>query len=251
MSMKKFFVTLILICFSLSCFVMFPACTSTVELLYEGVEEDGEIVAYSVVGVKNVKSEFDITIPYAYNDKPVVSIEDSAFKGNELLKSIFIPGTISTIGLNAFSDCSSLACITVDENNARYMSIDGNLYSKALYNKEWITLIKYSVGKREASFSVPKGVLFIDSCSCFYAIYLTDIVIPDSVQEIGALAFASCTSLKSITIGKNVGSISIAAFAGCNSLEDVYFKGSEEEWETIHIEENNTCLKEATIHYSL
>ena len=42
------------------------------------------------------------------------------------------------------------------------------------------------------------------------------------------------------------------AFYGCNSLEDVWYSGTEEDWEAIDIEENDDdfWLSEATIHYN-
>ncbi len=244
--MKKFFATLILTCLLLNCLAFLPACTGTVKLLYEEIEADGEIIAYSVVGVRNNKAEFDITIPSTYNEKPVVSIKDSAFKENKLLKSIYIAETISTIELDAFLGCSSLTNIMVDENNNYYKSIDGNLY-----DKDETEIIQYAIGSTETNFIIPEGVNVINNGCFLNAIYLTDVIIPDSMCEIGAFAFASCSLLKTVTIGKNVGVIILAAFFGCNSLENVFFKGSKEEWENISIGENNTCLTGATIHYSL
>ena len=45
-----------------------------------------------------------------------------------------------------------------------------------------------------------------------------NIVIPDSVTNIGDWAFSNCTSLKSITIPDGVTSIGDSAFEGCTDL---------------------------------
>ena len=38
----------VLTCLLLNCLAFLPACTGTVKLLYEEIEADGEIIAYSV-----------------------------------------------------------------------------------------------------------------------------------------------------------------------------------------------------------
>ncbi|MCD8025420.1 MAG: leucine-rich repeat protein [Clostridiales bacterium] len=79
---------------------------------------------------------------------------------------------------------------------------------------------------------------------------LTSITIPDSVSNIGNSAFSSCTSLASITIPDSVTSIIRYAFYNCSSLSDIYYAGSEAEWNEISIGDYNTCLTNATIHYN-
>lgn len=49
----------------------------------------------------------------------------------------------------------------------------------------------------------------------------TDVVIPDTLTEIGNNAFECCTNLKSITIPDNVTKIGDNAFANCANLKYV------------------------------
>jgi hypothetical protein len=79
---------------------------------------------------------------------------------------------------------------------------------------------------------------------------LTSITIPDSVTSIGGDAFLSCTGLTSVTIGNSVTSIGNSAFYRCTSLTDVYYTGTEKEWNAITIGSYNDPLKKATIHYN-
>ena len=79
---------------------------------------------------------------------------------------------------------------------------------------------------------------------------LTSITIPDSVTYIGSYAFYNCSSLTSITIPDSVTSITEWAFRDCSSLKDVYYTGTEQQWNSIIIGSSNFYLTNATIHYN-
>ena len=71
-----------------------------------------------------------------------------------------------------------------------------------------------------------------------------------AVETIGDYAFYNCTSLIPIVIPDSVTSIGSSAFNGCTSLSDVYYIGSEEQWNAISIDKSNSDLYSATIHYN-
>ena len=159
-------------------------------------------------GVTSIgKSAFDgctdlasITIPNS-----VTSIGDYAFNWCKSLTSITIPDSVTSIGLDVFSACTNLASINVSEKNENYSSIDG-----IFFNKNITELIKYPAAKTISKYSVP-----------------------DSVTSIGYAAFASCENLASITIPNSVTSIGLDAFMQCKNLANIYYKGTEEQWNTI------------------
>jgi len=74
---------------------------------------------------------------------------------------------------------------------------------------------------------IENGVTSIAFCA-FYADYsaLTSVTIPNSVTNIGALAFAACTSLNSIEIPNSVTDIGQLAFYDCSSLKSVIIPNS-------------------------
>ena len=63
---------------------------------------------------------------------------------------------------------------------------------------------------------------------------VTCFVFPDSIEVIEQDAAPYCTNLKTIYFGKGLKSIGNWAFFQCTSLTDIYYAGSEEEWDRIN-----------------
>ena len=177
-------------------------------------------------------------------------------------KSITIPNSVTSIGSSAFSGCSSLTSITVDEGNSKYHSAgnclietasktlvlgcknsviptDGTVTSigdsafedcsnlTSIVIPDSVTSIGYDAFEgcsNLTSIVIPDSVTSIGSSAFAYCSNLTSIVIPDSVTSIGSNAFSSCSKLKSITIGSSVTSIGENAFFGCSKLTSIVFK---------------------------
>lgn len=90
------------------------------------------------------------------------------------------------------------------------------------------------------------GKLAFEDCT-----KLTSIKLPNSVTSLGQAAFGGCSGLKEIVIPTGVTEIAYATFSDCESLTDVYYRGTEEEWNAILIDDNyNTYLTDAKIHYN-
>ena len=66
---------------------------------------------------------------------------------------------------------------------------------------------------------------------------LTSIVVPGDIETIENMTFYRCTALTSVTIPKSVTKICTKAFQKCSSLTDIYYTGTEEEWNAIEKEE--------------
>ena len=140
------------------------------------------------------------------------------------LTSITIPDSVTSIGDDAFCDCSGLTRINVSEWNTAYSSQDG-----ILYNKEQTKFI-HIPKKIQGSVTIPNGVTSIGSYAFEYCSGLTSITIGNGVTSIGSYAFYNCSGLTSITIGNSVTSIGNDAFRNCIGLTSIYYTGDIASW---------------------
>ena len=78
---------------------------------------------------------------------------------------------------------------------------------------------------------------------------LKTVTIPKSVTYLGDGAFYGCTSMGTVTIGDGIAIINNETFFNCDSLTDIYYTGSEGQWEKIVIASDNDPLWLATLHF--
>ena len=78
---------------------------------------------------------------------------------------------------------------------------------------------------------------------------ITSISIPENVTSIGNYTFRGCYNLKSITIPSSMKHIMSMAFLYCDNITDIYYYGTEAEWNLIEFGSNNGSIGKATVHY--
>ena len=76
-----------------------------------------------------------------------------------------------------------------------------------------------------------------------YTDLITRIAVTDGVTRIGSNAFSDCSNLTKVEISETVAAIGVNAFSGCGALETVVYRGSEEQWNDIVIDEGNDPLE--------
>jgi hypothetical protein len=167
------------------------------------------------------KTDENYTIPNS-----VTSIGNDAFSYCSSLTSVIIPESVISIGNDAFSFCSSLTSVTIGNS----VTSIGN---SAFYYCDKLTSViipesVISIGKRTfffcrslTSVTIPESVISIGNEAFVYCDSLTSVTIPESVTSIGTSAFSSCNSLTSVTIPESVTSIEAYTFFSCNSLTSV------------------------------
>jgi len=185
------------------------------------IAEYVEGLLYEIVGGKSVTitkyigDATSINIPSQIQRLPVTYI-DSALSGSKSLTSITIPSSVIGIGDGAFSNCSSLTNINVDNRNPVYASIDGVLFDNNIQ-----ILVRYPQGRNQRTYVIPSSVRFIGYYAFTFCKSLINITIPPSVTYIGNRAFYGCSNLTNITIPSSVNSIGILAFGNCSSLTSI------------------------------
>ena len=168
----------------------------------------------STKGANSYSGNIDIpeTVTFNSNIYPVVGIQEYAFYNSTGLKTVAIPESITSIGSEAFSGCTGLEAITVDNLNPQYASIGGLLLSK---NQK--TLL-YCPGGKSGECAVPTKVTTIANNAFLNCSNLTSVVLPDGVTSIGESAFQGCSSLASINMPASLTTIGDNAFYEARAL---------------------------------
>ena len=187
--------------------------------------------SYSVAGI-GACTDKDVIIPEFYNKMPVTCIADKAFKDCASITSITIPASVTRIGMNAFTGCTSLKYNEYD--NAMYLGNKNNPYHAVIkakstdiisckIHKDAKTIGAYSfyqctsLQTIELSNSI-KEIGAYAFCAC---IKITHIIIPDSVTKIEPMAFSNCKALTSIKLPNSITTISYCMFDYCESLKSI------------------------------
>lgn len=138
----------------------------------------------------------------------LTSIGKDAFCDCSLLKSIIIPNSVTSIEYGAFSSCRSLTGIAISNS---VTSIG-----------DWA----FSTCSSLTDITIPNSVTSIGDWAFASCYSLIDITIPNSVTTIGEHAFMYCSHLSYVTIGNSVTNIGIGAFVGCEWLSSITCLGT-------------------------
>ena len=199
------------------------ACCSSLKAFY-GKFASADNRCLIIDGVLNSFAPAGLT-EYVIPDS-VTSIGGQAFLECSNLKSVTIPNSVTSIREYAFRNCSSLTSVTIPDSvtsiGERAFQYCSNLASVTIGNSVTSIVNDAFAGCTSlTSVTIPDSVTEIGNAIFWHCSSLTSITIPDSITSIGVQAFDGCSSLTSVTIPDSVTSIGRAAFASCSSLTSV------------------------------
>lgn len=174
-------------------------------------------------------------------EEGITSIGEYAFTNCVRLSSVDIPDSVTHLESDCFHACSGLKEIKVPES-VTYIG------SSAFEDCTSLSSVK-----------LPSGITNIDRYTFLGCANLLSITLPDNISSIGVGAFYSCKKLTDISIPVSVESVGYEAFEFCENLKNVYYGGTEKQWNQIDINRsdskfeygyhNNSYLLNANIHY--
>lgn len=192
-------------------------------------------------GFKGCTALTDITF-----ETGITKIADRQFDGSPI-KSITIPGTVTTVGMSAFSDCANLTAIDLPSS---VTEIDGHAFDNCTALTA-VTLPKHLRKLGTDAFAgctalksvfIPLSLQTASSpfrnCTALTDVTFEDgrtelpdtllrgsgvrqLTVPQTVTKIGYSTFAGCTQLTAITLPAGLRELGNEAFKGCTALTGV------------------------------
>lgn len=174
-----------------------------------------------------------IKIPSSLGGKPVVGVNEWAFRGCDGIMSVSMPDTITSIGKHAFDSCSSLKSVKIGDG---VISIEQWAFSNCTSLEQ---------------VSIPASVTLIAENAFANCYRIQDVVFPGnfplssifrngyasirkavmvgSLTSIGDKVFTGCSNLEYLSIPDSVKSISNLTLKECSNLKEIilppFFRG--------------------------
>jgi len=222
------------------------------------LSEDG---SYYIVTGKAGFFAKKVNIPDEYKGKPVQEIKKKAFQNwkSTWIKEITVGKNVTTIGEDAFygpspentyyngtlEEWCNIDFYGIDSvPSADNFYVEGNKLVTELVIPESVTQVMpiFNSIKGITSIVIPDTVTSIYKASFQNCSGLKYIEIGDGLKTIGEGVFSSARKLETVVISKSVTRIDAGAFGNCDNVKQVYYEGTEDEWNKISKDWDNHWL---------
>lgn len=154
-----------------------------------------DIIGLEVTG-RGTFTGNNLIIPSMHDGLPVLGIADEAFKEDGSIIRLTIPNGVRYIGYEAFAYCRHINWVDIADS---------------------VETIGFSAFRGDN-----RDYLMATSFSC-----------PENLREVTSKMLASAIHLEWIYIPKSVTKVDLSAFTDCLALTDIYFGGTQAQWESV------------------
>ena len=141
----------------------------------------------------------NLVIPDTVKDLPVVAINTAMCVCNPVIETLEIPGTVQSVGVNAFAQCPNLRSVVIHEG---VTTLEKCCFGGCIFLTE---------------ISLPDSLVIVDDFVFAGDINLPEITFGSSLESIGKQVFFKCLALSKVTIpGGDSVSIGEGAFDECS-----------------------------------
>lgn len=185
----------------------------------------------------------------------VTDICSGAFYNCEALSEISIPNKVISIGEYAFCNCNSLTSVTIPDSvevlgTYAFYNCENLEYAYIGNGLSCITNHTFTDCENLKEVTFGTNIKTIGESAFYNCSELTELTFPDSLEKIGESAFCDCSNITKLNISHNIKSIGKYAFRSCNKLDEIYYNGTNNEWNAILIEKFNDALLSSDIDFS-
>lgn len=184
---------------------------------------------YYICNGNDTFNQTELEIKSEINGLPVKEISELAFYGNETLKKVTIPDSVTKIGKSAFQNCSALNEVTIG-SGVKTVS------ESAFEHCQNLTTVVLSDNVTKISKNAFKN-----------CIKLSEINLPDCITTIGESAFAKCKSLKTVVLPAELTKLDSKAFEDCIKITSLTIN---KKLEKIGDSSFKNCLTLTTINFA-
>ena len=193
------------------------------------IPSNGIILGTSVFSGCSSLSELTFAAPSTDESLNITEIPDGSFSGT-ILVDVILPDTVTSIGLEAFSNILTLNNFTISDSSELTTISEAAFYGCSnilnFYIPSKVSLIGEQAfaectALRKVEFDTNNKIESISFRTFTDCYALTIINLPNSIRGIGDYAFENCTCLVDLHLPETLESLGNYVFSGCQSLNDV------------------------------
>jgi len=157
---------------------------------------------------------------------------------------LYIPNRVDDIIVKGIyrGNLDTYSTIVLEDNNTEFKTIDGVLFSI-----DGSAIILYPPQKKDLVYEIPSGVQYVYEESITNH-FVEKIVFPEGVTEIEQYSVYG-HNLKTVVLPSTLKCIQCSAFKQNKKIKDVYYSGTEEDWKSVGLGDENDDILSANIHF--